>query len=521
MVINNIYTNVRLLVVIDDIPLEAWRNKIIDDISDSPIYKIVNILRLSSSLQPMNQLCCLHMHIDQWYFNPKPNAFEQKENTLGVEKKMWMSEKKLSVQFDYLIWLSDQSPSEVFLQQLTKPLLSFVHGPSNIHDGRLLGYQGFYQKREVLSSALICYTTKRFKLIERTWSMMRTMSIARSRNEHFWKLSTLLPRALKKISQLKSKSISIESLVDLSVNSESKPISTLTALRCLYHHGLCFSIKALRKLQYKEQWILLLKMQNGIAKDFNTFKKILPPKDVFWADPFLVEEKDKHYLFFEELPFSTWKGHLSVSEIDEQGNLSKPIKILDLPYHLSYPFIFKFDNQFYMIPESYEAGNIQLFEAISFPYDWQHKMDLMNGVMAFDTTLYFNNGKWWMFTTLAEEGSSHNDELFLFYADSPFTNEWTSHPKNPIVSDVRSARPAGKIYEENGKIIRPSQDCSRKYGYGFHLNEIEILTETDYREKSILHVRPDWEKLFTRTHSFNHSSKATVIDAAIQRSRFF
>ena len=149
-------------------------------------------------------------------------------------------------------------------------------------------------------------------------------------------------------------------------------------------------------------------------------------------------------------------------------------------------------------------------------------MNIMTGVYAFDSTLFFYNKKWWLFTLLSEhKGGGHNDELFLFYADTPFTTDWKSHPQNPIVSDVRLARPAGNIYEEDGRLIRPSQDCARKYGYGFNLNEIEVLTETEYRERRILHVRPNWDRSLSRTHSFNHLEGMTIIDAMIQRSRFF
>lgn len=529
MVLNKLNNQLRISIVIDDLSIFAWRKKIIDGIINSPFAEISQILTIPGEQKSKNKLCKYHIQLDAWYFKPKPYAFEKSEALKNIEPyifRNWSIEQPLQRAADCILWLSEQTPSPIFLQKQHVPIFAFVHGSENTLNSYSLGYLDFLDKKEVLSSALVCYAGDRFKLIERTWSMMQTMSISRSRNEHFWKLSTILLRALEKfyrLSHTDKKTLFCTSLIDLPKPVKNNPhrIPFNKSISCLWNHALRFGVKTWRKIQYQEQWIILLDMQKGINKNFSDFKKILPPKDVFWADPFLIEDKGQHFLFFEELPFATWKGHLSVSEIDGLGNISKPKKILDLPYHLSYPFIFKFDDRFYMIPESYEAGKIQLFEARSFPDKWEHKMDLMNEVTAFDTTLFFHNEKWWMFTVLANEGSGHNDELFLFYAENPLTDQWTSHPKNPIVSDVRSARPAGNIYIEDGKIIRPSQDCARKYGYGFHLNEIEILSETDYREKSILHVRPDWEKSITRTHSFNHSSKATVIDAAIQRSRFF
>ena len=78
-----------------------------------------------------------------------------------------------------------------------------------------------------------------------------------------------------------------------------------------------------------------------------------------------------------------------------------------------------------------------------------------------------------MFTNIKEnEGASSFDELFLFYADELLTNHWKPHPKNPVVSDVKSARPAGSLFFYNNKLYRPSQDCSFRYGYATVINEI-------------------------------------------------
>ena len=267
---------------------------------------------------------------------------------------------------------------------------------------------------------------------------------------------------------------------------------------------------------------MLFHIQEDRSESFSEFKKLIPSKDFFWADPFLWNHEGEHFVFFEELPFTTEKGHISVLKIDSSGEVSVPQKVLNLPYHLSYPFIFEVGETLYMIPESFSNRNIQLFECTQFPNQWQHKMNLMSDVIAADTTLFYNNNKWWMFTNMIEnEGGSLDDELYLFYADSPLTSEWTSHPMNPIVSDVRRARPAGNLFFDNGKIIRPSQDCSIVYGHGFNFNEIEILSETDYREKPIVNIRPDWDENLQRVHSYNFQDGLTIIDGMIHRSKWF
>ena len=275
--------------------------------------------------------------------------------------------------------------------------------------------------------------------------------------------------------------------------------------------------KAWRKLNYREQWILLILIGQSPSRSFKDFKPLYPPKDRFWADPFLLNRNKRHYLFFEELPFATDKGHISVVEVDESGQISEPQRVLETPYHLSYPFLLEYEDRLYMIPESYQANCIEVFECMDFPLKWEPKLKLMDNICAMDTTLFHYNNKWWLFTAITEnKGASHHDELFLFFADEPLTTQWTAHPQNPIISDVRRARPAGNIYIENGEIIRPSQDSTRKYGYGFNLNKVEVLSETEYRESPILHVRPDWNPEIRRTHSYVHQPGITVIDGLIQ-----
>ena len=256
-----------------------------------------------------------------------------------------------------------------------------------------------------------------------------------------------------------------------------------------------------------------------MSTDFKNFEKILPPKNCFWADPFLVEKEERLFLFFEELFYSTKKGHLAVMEIlpDKIG----PVQIvLDKPFHLSYPFVFQHEDKWYMIPESCNTRTIQLYESNDFPTGWKHKMNLKENICGMDTTLFYYNNKWWMFSAIAEtNGASHHDELCLFYSDTLLTDKWIAHPKNPIITDVRTARSAGRLFWHDGQLIRPSQDCSKKYGHGFNLNIIEVMTETEYLEKRWKHVRPDWDKKLNRTHTFAYQSGVTVIDGLIQRMR--
>ena len=145
----------------------------------------------------------------------------------------------------------------------------------------------------------------------------------------------------------------------------------------------------------------------------------------------------------------------------------------------------------------------------------------MENIDAVDTTLFYHNDKWWLFTNIIEnQGSSNLDELFLFFSDDFITNSWVPHPRNPIISDVKKARSAGNIFVKNGRIIRPSQNSSLRYGYGIKLNEIKILNENEYEEIEIDSIEPNWDSKILGTHTINNSGNLSIIDGILKRRKF-
>ena len=106
-------------------------------------------------------------------------------------------------------------------------------------------------------------------------------------------------------------------------------------------------------LPYFYQWNILVNVDNEISTSFSKFIELIPPKDTFWADPFVIYKNEKYYIFLEEFDNSKNKGHLSVITLDENGNYSKPLKFLERDYHLSYPSIFEFENQLYLIHSNF------------------------------------------------------------------------------------------------------------------------------------------------------------------------
>ncbi len=290
------------------------------------------------------------------------------------------------------------------------------------------------------------------------------------------------------------------------------------ALRAFYKLAVKYLKFTLRRFFKMDRWIILFaENESGkVNADLSTYKRIsLPSNDYFQADPFIVDEGDKSYLFYEELDYKTLKGYLLVSEYDkEKKTFLNPKEILKKPYHLSYPNVFKYDGKYYMIPETHENKTVDLYEAELFPTKWKKVRTMLKDIKAVDATLYQKDGKWWMFLSQTQkEGFSLNDTLWLYYCDDFRTDEWQSHPLNPILGDVTCARPAGNLVESNGKLFRPAQNCSGVYGRGLVFNEILKLSETEYKERVVQQIRSDFSDDLVAVHTFNHSKRFSVIDA--------
>ena len=270
-----------------------------------------------------------------------------------------------------------------------------------------------------------------------------------------------------------------------------------------------------------KQWILLIKkgVDNG-QPSWNNFTPLIPPPDRLWADPFVWMHKENYYIFCEEKLYSADRGHIACLTLDREMNPIDNRVVLERPYHLSYPFIFEQQEQIYMIPETEQNHTLELYRCIDFPNHWEFVKILISDIRAVDPTLLEAHGKWWLFANI-REGKRTWDTLYLFYADHFLSDRWTPHPRNPIVKDIRSARPAGRIFMHNGELMRPSQDCSVRYGYAINFNRISVLTASDYAEQREWYFEPLVRRNILGTHTWNESGGLTTIDALIRTSRYF
>jgi hypothetical protein len=203
------------------------------------------------------------------------------------------------------------------------------------------------------------------------------------------------------------------------------------------------------------------------------------------------------------------------------GDFGSPAAIVRKPYHLSYPFVFQWRGEWYLVPESAAKRTVELYRCARFPDLWEFQHNLLDDVEAYDSTLVEHRGRWWLFANIrAHPAASGWDELHVYHSDSPISRAWKAHRENPVVSDVTCARPAGRLFVENGRLLRPSQDSSRRYGRALLLSEVVELSEHRYAERTVELIEPTWSRSVRGIHSYSHAGRVTIVDAIHCEPRF-
>lgn len=242
----------------------------------------------------------------------------------------------------------------------------------------------------------------------------------------------------------------------------------------------------------------------SLAPSKRTINPVLTAKDVtdvkaeFVADPFMIRadvEADladsaraqaphkvspNWYMFFEVLDKADDKGKIGLATSANGYHWNYERLVLEEPFHLSYPYVFKWEGDYYMIPETYQANAVRLYKAVNFPYEWEFETTLIDDECYVDSSLCYFNDYWWLFTS-----SINWDTLHLYYSKT-LTGPWQKHPKSPLITgDKSTARPGGRAVVLNNKIIRYAQDDLHVYGEKVRAFEVTELSPTTYTEREV------------------------------------
>lgn len=553
-----IHTPIRVGLLLDSYLQPRWVHRIIADIQSSDIARVALVVlngRVANGAGgSMGLLRKLHMFrrdllyllyrkADERLFRPKINAFEMVDTrallascpeivVYPVQKKfsdylepadaeaVRAADLDVALRFGFRILRGD------FLKIARYGVWSYHHGDNTENRG---GPPGFWEVMEgnPLTGSVLQVLSEQLdggQIIYRSYAATEPHSVIRNKNAYYWKSSAFVMRRLRDLCEFGPRS-----LAEAHPNGRFEPYSrrlytqpgNREMLPLLWRWLVRYAGAKLINATHHYQWFLAYQTgkPGGPPPSFYRFKRMIPPRGRFWADPFPIKRGSRYYIFIEEYLFSRRKGRIAVIEMDERGSWQPPATVLERSYHLSYPFLFEWQGQLYMIPETSDNGTIERYRCTAFPDQWELDEVIMRDVIAVDATLAEIDGAWWMFANLAEPGASKNDELHLFYAASPL-GPWRPHRANPVKSDARSARPAGRLFQHHGAWYRPSQDCTHTYGHSILLNEIVRIDPAHYEEREVSRILPRWEEDLLAAHTFNQVDGLAVIDALRLRRKW-
>jgi len=394
---------------------------------------------------------------------------------------------------------------------------SYHHGDNTEYQGRPAGFWEMYDSNLLTGTVLRVLTENNDgdRVIYRSYGATRSFeSLLVNRCSTFQKAIPFVARCLRKIDEHGLAGIAPEAKAPATSHRVYGTPRNGQMLRFLTRAA--FKMLAARIQEClcidPNHWFLAI--ARGVAPGQPLVGKVTalyPPKGRFWADPMIVSSKGQVFVFFEDYDYTLRRAHISVVELDATGRAGTPRAALVTDHHLSYPFVFEWRGEYFMIPETASMNAVHLYRAVEFPTRWEYVQDLLTDINAVDATICVHGGRWYLFTCVSESGGSTCDELFLFVAETPL-GPWIPHPMNPIVSDVRSARPAGALFYRDGVLYRPAQNSAKTYGHSLAIMEVTELTPDRYAERLAYRIEPDWLPNIYGCHTISMAGDLMALD---------
>ncbi|MDQ3289177.1 MAG: oligosaccharide flippase family protein [Pseudomonadota bacterium] len=347
-----------------------------------------------------------------------------------------------------------------------------------------------------------------------SWGRTRAASFLMQREDAFRKLPPLLLRALRRLAAGKVR-VGQHAVASIELQSSRSSLGRAAGLRALTS-TMCNAVRSVigRSRNRNRQWMLALR--HG-GPNLDPGAPVIGPHTIlkaskgWWADPCVVVAGGRRLLFLEEMAdTSINKGTIACVELFD-GAARRLGVVIEEPGHLSFPQPFLWEGQWYLTVESSYARRVGLYRATKFPMEWARVRDLVTGRICVDPSLHHHDGHWYLFANVAESGNSTCDDLFLFVAES-LEGPFRPHPASPIVSDVRRARLAGRLFHDRGRLIRPAQDCTPIYGKAVVFNEVLELSPKVYRERPLSRLEADWASTLDGCHTYTSQDGVEVLD---------
>ena len=236
------------------------------------------------------------------------------------------------------------------------------------------------------------------------------------------------------------------------------------------------------------------------------------PENQWCADPFVVQGSDDYYIFVEQYLKEVDKGCIGYFKFIDGVPVNQGI-IIENSYHMSYPDVFWYKEKFYMIPESSANSTVDLYVAERFPNKWEKEKTLISGEKLVDTTIYENEDGFYLISYKIS-----GNEVRVYSLDME-SKEVKLISKKKYYRNV--GRPGGRLFWEDGKLMRPAQDCSRKYGEALIIYQVDDLNKAgEFVEHEVRRIKAGElliDNIPERVHQLTTMGTYEVIDVYKER----
>ncbi len=357
------------------------------------------------------------------------------------------------------------------------------------------------------------------QILSRTFGHVNDASLWRTRAPALWKARAVALRALSDLVRLGPDRFFSRALAQhgRDVPPAPAPISVM-GMRCL--RGKLLLRRLLTPYRVvREQWRVGLRVRPpagapeapwGSAAWARGFRFVEAPFDRFYADPFLFAHEGRTWLFVEDWDWQVGKAIISAAPLAEDGSVGAMVPALERPYHLSNPLVFAEGGEIYMIPETMAARQVEVYRCLEFPGRWELACTPLTGLDIADACVLRTAAGWLMLASVAYEGGLGWDELHVFHADA-LCGPWTPDPDNPVVSDVRTARPGGRMWEKDGRLFRLAQDSAGRYGSGLGLFEVTRDASGAFRQEPVARLN-SFDFAMNGVHAYDCEGRFEVVD---------
>jgi len=302
--------------------------------------------------------------------------------------------------------------------------------------------------------------------------------------------------------------------------------------------AVCFGISILvflgviinRKLYENENiWdIALFRMdvnQNVFEYDYSNPSRVFSPSSRIrtryhyvtgYADPFLFVDGEWLYIFYEKELFEANASICAMRTKDLQ-HFQDLGTVLDEPFHLSFPNVFREGDEIYMIPETRSQDAVILYQAINFPFEWKKERVLVSNGKYVDSSVIKVDGTWYLFTSTWR---TENESLCIFTSNN-LKGPYTPHPSNTLTNDRVNLRNGGGVFVIEDGLFRPAQNCANYYGENLDIYKIDSLSPTTYSEKfhhSMINKQNEWSRFGGHQFStvFFNGERIVAMDGSVK-----